>query len=75
MKWTITVALVTGFALVMALAFGGRGMNGLHVAKSDEELMPADCCAHPLRVSHRPRRSCFAAVVWAHFAFSGFLRD
>jgi hypothetical protein len=30
-KWIITVALVSGFVLAMALEFGGRAMNGPHV--------------------------------------------
>jgi hypothetical protein len=45
MKLTTAVALVTGFVLAMALAFGGRALNGPHIANSNAELMPAGCCA------------------------------
>jgi hypothetical protein len=31
MKWNMTVAVVTGFVLAMALAFGGRILSGAPV--------------------------------------------
>jgi hypothetical protein len=45
LKWTIAVALVTGFVLAMALVFGGRAMNGPHLGKSDKSVTnSSDCC-------------------------------
>jgi hypothetical protein len=46
MKWNIAVAVVTGFVLAMALAFGGRVMSDPHLFKSDKEsvLNSSDCC-------------------------------
>jgi hypothetical protein len=47
MKWTIAVAVVTGFVLAMALMFGGSVMNGPYLAKIDKEPArnSSDCCA------------------------------
>jgi len=41
MKWTLTVAVVSGFVLAMALAFGGRAENGPHLGKVHKECF---CC-------------------------------
>jgi hypothetical protein len=44
MKWTFAVAVVSGFVLAMALAFGGPAINGLHIVKSDKEVLVPDPC-------------------------------
>jgi hypothetical protein len=41
MKWTFAVAVVSGFVLAMALAFGGRAMNGPNLVKDDDDCI---CC-------------------------------
>jgi hypothetical protein len=38
MKWTLAVALVSGFVLAMALTLGGHAMNSPRMVTHD------DCC-------------------------------
>ena len=38
MKWNMTVAVVTGFVLAMALAFGGRILSGPPVVVSPPHM-------------------------------------
>jgi hypothetical protein len=42
MKLTFAVALVCGFVLAMALAFGGHALNGPHLQTPAIERSPAD---------------------------------
>jgi hypothetical protein len=57
MKLTFTVALVCGFVLAMALAFGGRVLNGPHLVTPAIERSPPDFGAvarRPVQTGHCP---------------------
>ena len=40
MKWTIVIAVVVGFVLAMAMAFGGRITHGPHVVAPQVQKGP-----------------------------------
>ena len=44
MKCTFVVAIVSGFVLAMALAFGGPTINNLHIVNGNKEVLAPDPC-------------------------------
>ena len=81
MKWTIVIAVVVGFVLAMAMAFGGRIMHGPHVVAphyddaKDAILRPVTDGKCPLRFSDKTVESIIDRTAGYPYFIQFFCRE